>query len=596
MAKAQTTDSKSPPGAEPSYAFGEFELDLRSCELRRSGEPRHVEPQVFDVLLYLLQHRDRLVTREELLDAVWGHRFVTPSTVDSRLRAVRRAVEDDGRAQRVIRTVHGRGFRFVAPVEERYASVAAVGARGPGPTATGSGPSVAVLPFADLGSSEDAEYLGDGIAEEIISALGQIPGLRVAARTSSFAFKGRNPAIGEVGTRLGVGAVVEGSVRRSASRLRVTVRLVDVAEGSALWSERYDRELADVFAIEDEIATAICERLRVFLADDARAPLVRRPTASLGAYELYLRGRHHWNRRGHGIRVGLDFFERALELDGDYALAHSGVADACTQLAFYGFEPSRAAGPRAMAAARRALELDPGLAEAQSSLGGAALVFERDWPLARESLQRAVALNPAYPAARYWYSFYLLCVEGRVDEALAQAQHAADLDPLAAHPRVLLGMELTAARRYEEAIGCLQAALTLDPRSSLAHHWLVAACLGCGMMAEAEAAATAEAELSERHPWSLASQAAVAAAAGDRERCRALRDELVARSAWAHVQPSVTARTEAALGEASAALERLAVAFDDGDPPAIMLRAFPMFDALREHPRYPELLRQAGWR
>src|SRR5438874_2019929 len=260
------------------------------------------------------------------------------------------------------------------------------------------GESIAVLPFANLSGDPDFEYFSEGIAEEIINALTQLPGLRVAARTSSFAFRGQGIDLAEVGAKLKVGTVLEGSVRRAGDRLRISAQLVKGADGYHLWSERYDREMLDVFAIQDEIAKAIANRLRVTLGEDG-APLVTPATGNLDAYHLYLKGRYYLAQRGLGLKRALDCFHQALTLDPSYALAHAGLADACTVLAQYGLAPPNVLRPKARAAVQRARELAPEPAEAHCAAGALSLICDWSWPVAARDLRRAVEFNPLFITA-----------------------------------------------------------------------------------------------------------------------------------------------------------------------------------------------------
>ncbi|UCC83920.1 MAG: hypothetical protein JSW46_03010, partial [Gemmatimonadota bacterium] len=271
--------------------------------------------------------------------------------------------------------------------------------------------SIAVLPFANMSDDPGNEYFSDGMTEEIINALAQLEGLRVAARTSSFAFKGKSPDVREVGAKLNVATALEGSVRKAGNRLRITAQLVSVADGYHLWSERYDREMEDVFAIQDDIARAIAEKLQVTLVAGVAEPLVRRPTENVEAYDLYLRGRFFAHQGGEGPRKGLEYFQRALAGDPEYALAHAGIAEAYSQLGNTGILRPKEAMPRAREAAIRALELDETLAEAHLSLGWIGWTYDFEWSNAEKYFLRALELNPDLPEAHFKYGFFLASME-----------------------------------------------------------------------------------------------------------------------------------------------------------------------------------------
>ena len=461
--------------------------------------------------------------------------------------------------------------------------------------------SIAVLPFANLSPDPENEYFSDGITEEIINALGHLPGLHVAARTSSFAFKGKSTGIGEVGARLRVATVLEGSVRRAGSRVRITAQLVNVADGYHLWSERYDRELDDIFAIQDAIARTIAHRLELALAGPAGDLLVTPPTENLVAYQLYLKGRYFWNQRGSGLAKALDCFQQALLLDERFALAHAGVADAYTLLAFYGFRPPRDVMPRAKAAAQRALALDDALAEAHCSMGFIHLVYDWDWAAAERELRRAIALNPRYVLARYWYAS--LCTsKGRYDESITEDERAVEMEPLSVFTNTHLAWMLLTARRPARAIEQLHKAIELDPHFALAH-WL----LGCADAFESQwEDALAEfklaVELSHRLPWMVAALAVAYAEAGRTEEARRLLEELRGRASREHVRAVSLAGIYSALGQTDEAfvwLERayeerdVAFAFFRGNLPATAFMGVATRNLMSD-PRYQVLLRKIG--
>ena len=273
------------------------------------------------------------------------------------------------------------------------------------PTETNS---VAVLPFADLSPGKDQEYLSDGLAEEIMSALARVGGLRVAARTSAFSFKGKAVPVDEIGARLRVAHIIEGSVRQAEDRLRITVQLIDVSNGFEVWSTSYDRELSDIFAVQEEISRSIIEHLHVRLTGEEQNTLARPDDANREAYDLYLRGRHAWAARSPaGLQRAVEYFERAIEIDPEFARAYVGLADALIVLPLYTDARPADVQSRAKAAALKSVSLDPTSAEAQASLGYILMSAERDWAGAGRALQDALRLNPNYATANHWYGDYL---------------------------------------------------------------------------------------------------------------------------------------------------------------------------------------------
>ena len=349
---------------------------------------------------------------------------------------------------------------------ERYQTMTAVrealeqSQSGPAATARADspGPSIAVLPFANIGADKENEYFSDGLAEEILNALSQVEGLNVAARTSSFSFKGSGAQLSEIAAKLRVATVLEGSVRRAGNRVRVTVQLVDVGKGFQMWSERYDRQMEDIFEVQDEIAKAITERLKVTLAGE-----IKRSTQSLEAYELYLKGRHYWHQRSPStLRVAIQCFEQAIKVDPRYALAWSGLADCYGILRVYGWVTAEESRPQAHAAMTQAVTLDPSLWEVNFSRALYLFYFERDWRQAEPHFDKAVAINPRSSLAQVYYSLFL-AAEGRVAEAVEHATVACQLDPLSAFIHAVAGGAFHTLDRFDAAEQAARQSLELQP-------------------------------------------------------------------------------------------------------------------------------------
>ncbi|NIN73129.1 MAG: tetratricopeptide repeat protein [Gemmatimonadetes bacterium] len=458
--------------------------------------------------------------------------------------------------------------------------------------------SIAVLPFANMSDDPETEYFSDGMTEEIINALTQLEDLRVAARTSCFAFKGKALDVGEIGAKLKVATVLEGSVRRAGNRLRITAQLVNVADGYHLWSERYDREMEDVFAIQDDIARAIAGRLQVTLTGEAGERLVEPPTKSLEAYDLYLKGRFFVNRvlevDGEGPRKGIDYFEQALALDPGYALAHAGIADAYNFLGNTGILPPKQALPKAKEAALRALELDETLAETHCALGWILMFSDYDWAGAERHFRRAIELAPSSVDAHLRYSDYLLWVQGRFDEAVAEARRGVKLEPTSVVAHTWLGRHLCRVGRYDEAIAQLHKAVELDPSHWHAYHMLAETYRLKSMYPEAIAAVQTAIDLAGPHTWNLGDLALAYAASGKTAEAEAIYDELLARSRREYVQPSWLGLMSAALGRKDEAFEWFDRAYNERDPLLVCLKYFRGSDPLRDDPRFDVLVEKMG--
>jgi len=453
--------------------------------------------------------------------------------------------------------------------------------------------SIAVLAFTDMSPAKDQDWFCDGIAEAILDALTPLDGLKVAARTSAFSFKGRSADLRTIGTALHVSTVLEGSVRRAGDRVRITVRLSDVADGYQLWSERYDRELKDIFDVQDEIARAIAERLRVSLGAARSERLVERATPNVEAYELYLQGQVLLRRRGTSIPVAIDRFRRAVELDPDYAAAWAGLADAITGLAITGSVGGAESSGEAMSAARRSIALDPGSAAGHSALATATLLYENDRARAGDAFERALELNPGYVLGRCWYAlFYLQWARGRIDEGVAEARRAVDLDPMNSYPAMILGCGYCTAGRLEEAVETGRRALELDPESFVARWALAVSLKMAGEFGEAASLLERAAVMSDRHARALASLAGVLGAWGRRSEAGEILRELRERSTRSFVPLTYLALAAEGAGQHEEALSLARQAGRDREPTFILhARYFPEFRAFRSDPRFAEILR-----
>jgi serine/threonine-protein kinase len=457
--------------------------------------------------------------------------------------------------------------------------------------------SIAVLPFADMSAEKDQDYFCEGMAEELINALAKVPGLQVAARTSAFQFKGRAEDVRRIGQELGVDAILEGSVRKAGSRLRVTAQLVNAADGYQLWSERFDRELLDVFALQDEMAATMLKALRLQLAAPEDAPRVRHYTQNLEAYHLYLRGRYAWfNRYEGGLQKAIAAFEQAITLDPFYALAHAGLADCYSVMGMYAFLPPRAAFPKARDAALRALDLDDSVAEAHSANGFIQLYFDWDLAAAEAEFKRALALNPDYVQAWSWYAL-LLAYQQRHEEAAAAARRAQELDPLSHYALAIAGQVMKYAGRYEPARALARKALEQDKEFVLALFTLGQAETLLGNHDSGVAALERAVALTSRDPFFLGLLGWGLGAAGRRSEAVAVRAEMKERALRGHVAAFATALAELGAGDPEQALTWLDRSYDERDSFLVSSPVEAMFLELRGTPRFAALLerlRQPG--
>ena len=339
--------------------------------------------------------------------------------------------------------------------------------------------SIAVLPFANMSADADNQYFSDGLAEELINALTRLPGVHVVARTSAFRFRGRDLDIREIGKELGVATVFEGSVRRAGNRLRITAQLINVADGYHLWSERYDREMADVFAIQDEIVEAIVKALALALAGDVKT-VAKRSTENVEAYELYLKGRHYWHQRSPStLQMAIRLFEQVIALDPEHALAHAGLADCYSIYRVFGWLPADKLKPRAREAVARAMALDPAAAEVNFAQALYTFYFERHWRLSIDHLRRAIALNPRFAEAHAYLGLCLAC-DGRFDDAVGAVSVACELEPLSPVVLYLQSAVLNVVGRLADAEAAGRRVLDLQPDAQVAWWPLAFALIGLG--------------------------------------------------------------------------------------------------------------------
>ncbi len=455
--------------------------------------------------------------------------------------------------------------------------------------AANSVPCIAVLPFVNMSADPEQEYFCDGMAEEIINALTKVEGLRVVARTSAFFFKGKTQDVREIGRKLNVSTVLEGSVRKVANQLRITAQLINVDDGYHIWSERYDRQLEDVFAIQDEISQAIVDALKVKLIRKRVAASEKRRTHDFDAYNLYLKGRFLWSGRTEpGFKKGLDYFEKAAAKDPSYAQAFAGISDVYNMLGCYCVLPPREAFPRARKAVDKAIELDETLAEGFTSRGFTKMVYEWDWRSSEQDFKRALELNPAYPTAHHWYGEYLMFM-GRLKEAHEHGLHALECDPVSPILYGYLGWVHYFMKDFEKAIKECKKALELDPNLDLAHLLLGLTFTLIGLHKEA----FNELEKARVHFGTgglfRMGQGFAHAAAGREDQAKKVLEELPSISEHSYASSYYAAALFEALEDRDRAFQWLERAVQERDFWLMCLNADPIMEDLRTDSRYPAL-------
>jgi len=637
-----------PPARTARICFGTFEVDLRSGELRKHGVRLKLQDQPFQLLALLLEHAGDVVTREELRQRLWpADTFVDFDTgLNSAVKKLRDVLADSADQPRYIETIPRRGYRFIAPLVDPnppsvpspapepelpahgttsynptgsvvtaaesfsftrlrllfgaaalllllvaavllYRSTGAGGARQPAIT------SLAVLPLKNLSGDPTQEYLGDGMTEALIGRLSEIHNLRVISRTTVTRFKDTRLSVPEIARTLQVDAIVEGSIIRDGSRIRVHAQLIRAATDEHFWSEAYDRELRDVLSLESDVAQSIARKVEVTITGEEHARLSSARTVDPEAYEDYLKGRYYWNKRtADSMPKAAHYFEQAISKDPGYGAAYSGLADCNSGLAWHGFMSPSDVLPKAYAAAQKAVETDPQSAEAHASLA-LVLNHEWDWSGAEVEFKRALQLNSQYADAHHWYGDYL-SIQRRHDEALVEAKRALELDPLNLMIGSWVGLRYYLAHRYDGAIEQSQNTVDLDPNFAAAHLILGESYVQQGKhkggLDQLEKAAT----LSGGSPLYTAQVGVSLALAGEKKEALGIIRELQDTSGKRYVSPYGVAQIYAALNDKGQTYKWLETAYRDRAVWMSYLAVDPVFDSIRSEEHFRDLLRRVG--
>jgi serine/threonine-protein kinase len=452
--------------------------------------------------------------------------------------------------------------------------------------------SIAVLPFVDMSPEQDQEYFCDGMAEELINALGRVEGLRVASRSAAFQFQGKGQDTRKIGEQLNVGTVLEGSVRKAGNRLRITTQLVNAAEGHHLWSERYDRDLHDVFEIQDEIAQSIVGALKVKLALGSQAPLIKRGTENLEAYNHFLKGRHYYNKMAaHDFRKAIECYQAAIDLDPDFAPAYAAQA-VCHVLGGV-WRTSSESLRLAKQTALKAVEIDDTLSEVHGALGLVRFAYDLDWPGAEREFKRAIQLNPDSAFARSWYSICLLAL-GKLEVSIEEAKRATELDPLSHFINALFGCVLLFAGEYDRAIEQLRKTLELDPAVMQARYWLGCAYEQSQRNEEAVAEFLETARLSGEAPVKLSALADAFSSNGWKAYWEKQLELLLLKGKETYVSPFVIAQVYARLGQVDEMFDYLQKAYEERTWGVVWISVSPIFSQYRSDARFASLVKALG--
>jgi len=638
-----------PVRTQPTIRFGDdFEFDPRAYQLRRSGRTLKLERTPMEVLLFLIEQKDQLVTREQIAERIWGkNTFLdTDNSINGAIRKIRQVLNDDPDHPRFVQTVTGRGYRFIAPVEEisgyrrSVAKIPSIGAgpaievqglRGPRwlvlvgicaaltiaafaayfggsrsrvrPQPSGERLMLAILPFQNLTGDTSQDYFSDGMTEEMISQLGNLDPqhLGVIARTSVMHYKGGQAPLDQIGRELGVQYVIEGSVRRDAGRVRISAQLIQVKDQTHVWARQYDREVKDLLALQAEIAREITDEISLTLGDPHRFDSARDPASSSAAatsyetYDLYLKGRYCWNKRTMaGFQEAARYFQQAIAKDPGYAQAYAGLADTYGLMSTWGWVSQNEFMPRARDAALKALELDDALAEAHASLALIAENYDYDWQTAEEEFRRAIQLDPNYATAHQWYAEYLSW-QGRFDEALVESEQARRLDPMSLIIATDHGAILYYARQYDRAIAQFRAVLDMEPHFNRAT-MIVSAYVEEGRFQEA----MDEVERSlppDDSPWTCSVKAYVYGRWGrtaQAQQAMAKLEQTIQRVPGQ--QTSVLLTAYLGTNQKDQGIALLQKAYAEHSHTVVDLKVGPAYDPWRSDPRFQDLLRRMNFR
>jgi TolB-like protein/DNA-binding winged helix-turn-helix (wHTH) protein len=631
-------------GSSPSYfRFGVFEADVRNGELRKQGKRLSLQEQPFQLLAMLLERPGELVTREEVRLRLWPQTIVDfDQGLNKAISKIRDALGDSAESPRFIETVSRRGYRFLADVavvraaqpeplvgDPAAATNVAVSRAEEVHTSPGKPPlgarwkifaaalaivlavclgwvlyssrnfsppirSLAVLPLESFSSDTSQDYFADGMTEELITDLGQISALRVISRTSVMPYKGVRKSLPQIARDLNVQAVVEGSVFRSGDRVRISVQLIRVPADEHLWAQSYEGDLRDALALQNQVAQAIADQIRVAVNPQERVELKKSKPVNAQAYDSYLKGRYYWNMRtAEGLNQAIQFFKLSIAADPSDARAYSGLADSYALSGdwLYGLLAPAVAFPQAKAAAEEALALDDSLAEAHTSLAFVMDLYYWDWDAAEKQYKLAINLNPGYANAHHWYAWHLFVV-GRQAEALFEMKRAESLDPLSLINRADLAEALCVAHLFDESIQQSERTLALDPSFGVGHLQLGKALVQKHQYEAAIAEFQRAIELSGHLAAVDANLADAYALSGRKNEAMAIAKDLEVRS---HLNPSADADVAmiyVGLGDWEQAMTWLNKAYDARFNPSILLR--PSFDALRSNAQFQDLQRRVG--
>jgi DNA-binding winged helix-turn-helix (wHTH) protein/Flp pilus assembly protein TadD len=569
------------------YEFDRFQVDPGERLLLREGRPVHVAPKAFETLLMLVRSSGHLIEKSELLSAVWDHSFVEEGNLAVAISTLRKALGDDGKEHKYIQTVTRRGYRFLVDVREVVEPEPELAAPFAGFR------SLAVLPFRSMNSDAAHEYLRLGLTDAIVrklSSAGQII-VRPTSAMLKYADLLADPLA--VGREQRVDAILVGRIEAFPDRVRITVQLISVGDGSVLYSNAFEEGSREIFALEDEVVRGVAQSISN-RPTGTNTRLARRDSVNSKAYKLYLEGRYFWNKRTEeGLRRSIDCFQQATTEDAQYALAYAGLADSYVLLDSFGVEPASHAYPAAKEAALKALQLDDSLAESHASLGMVYFYYEWKWSEAEQEFQRAIALNPNYVLAHSWYALNLGAM-GRYEEAFGHVRHAQQLDPLSLEINTVVGRIFYFSRQYDQSVNAYRKAIDLDPYYARAHTRLGMTYAAMGAFGDAIHEFEESQRLSGSDPNLDGLLGYAQALSGNTGKARKLLKELTERPRRDYVPAFSMALIWIGFGQRDQALECLAKSYQDRSTDMVYSKTEPLLDPVRSDPRFAALLQRMG--
>ena len=643
-------------GPDHIYFFGGFELDLAHRRLKRNGQIVTLQSKAFDLLVFLVENAGRVVTREEILEAIWPEQFVEESNLTVQISALRKILEEEKNKPHFLVTIPGKGYKFIAEVRSNEENIpeslkseelvenqtiednredsgqntqvfhrpltsskrefivnekkplkrgflvggavlilvliGMVGYRNfiQNPSEASPIESIAVMPFVNEGGGDEVEYLSEGITESLINILSQLPGISVKARSTVFHYKPREINPPQVGTDLKVQAIIQGRVVQRGEDLILFLSLVDARTGNQIWGEQYNRKLTDLEVLQNEVARDVVRKLKTKLSGEDEQKLTKKYTTHPEAYRLYLQGRFFWNKRTpNDLKKAIGYFQQAIALDPNYALAYAGLADAYALLPNYGGALQSEAKPKARDAALKALALDDQLAEAWAALGNILIDYDHDFAGAEREYQRALDLNPNYATAHHWYA-ELLARLGKTEQANAEFRRALDIDPLSLIINRSYGESLLFARKYEEGLAQLNKTRELDPNFLPVYDSLAFAY-----------------HLTGNYAATVEGFAKFEDLVGENQYAELMRESF-ARGGWPKFLQEMTGKRRPAnlplyyaaifyleLGEKDKAFAELNNSFEKREGFLLMVKVDPRLDSIRDDARFTDLMRRVGF-